>query len=340
MESSKLGLKSIVNVGSNFTPYFLNSKLLMWLLLSLAISLIFFGEFWASIGTMLSPDWIFGQSNASPWGVLGLCGIWLYLKRKEIWKQMLESWQVRKLQVGRLEGRGGEPYRPSNFINFQTFEFALLGLALVAGAILISPSQDFLVFQVLLASLGVFIIFFGKAAKIPSILLGIYSLPISFPLIIIKFAQLPYSMIAIKPLMWLLTSLGYPIQNQGQLVYFTSASGEPISVLIIAACMGPATMGVFLAIFALMMLDIPLPPKKAVWIFLFGVAGTWFQSFSRLIFLLLVGYYRGADALWADHAWITYVVFPLWYLLFVYIYFRQAGGWSQKLKKQKVVGRL
>ncbi len=324
----------------NFQTLQTAKKLGLWFMASLAISLIFFQEFWASLGTMLSPDWIFGQNNASPWGVLGLCGIWLWLKRKEIWKEILESWQVRKLQVGRLEGRGGEPYEPSNFINLQTFEFALLGLALVAGAILMPSSRDFLVFQVLLASLGVFVIFFGRAAKIPSILLGIYSLPISFPLLINKFAQLPYSIIAIKPLMWILTSLGYPFQNQGQLIYFTSASGEPISVAIIAACMGPATMGVFLAIFALMMLDTPLPPKKAAWLFLFGVAGTWFQSFIRLIFLLLVGYHWGADALWADHSWITYVLFPLWYLLFAYIYFRQAGGWSQKLKKQKVVGRL
>ena len=302
------------------------SKVMLWFIVSLAISLIFFREFWASLGAMLSLDWIFGQRHASPWGVLALCLIWLYLKRKEVWKEMLESWQVRKLQVGRLEGRGGEPYKPSNFISLQTFKLALLGLALVTGAVLLPSSRDFLVFQVLLASLGVFVIFFGKAAKIPTILLGIYGLAISFPLIIEKFAELPYSMGAIKPLVWILTSLGYPFYNQGQLIYFTSASGEPISVAIIAACMGPATMGVFLAIFALMMLDIPLPPKKAVWLFLFGVAGTWFQSLARLIFLLLVGYYWGEAAMRMDHAWITYIVFPLWYLLFVYVYFRQAGS--------------
>ena len=330
----------------NFQTLQTVSKLGLWFIVSLAISLILFREFWASLGTMLSFDWIFGQHHASPWGVLGLCGIWLYLKRKEVWKGMLESWQVRrletgvrKLQVGRLEGRGGEPYKPSNFISLQTFKLALLGLALVAGAILMSPSQDFLVFQVLLASLGVFVIFFGKAAKIPTILLGIYGLAISFPLIIEKFAELPYSMAAIKPLMWILTSLGYPLQNQGQLIYFTSASGEPISVVIIAACMGPATMGVFLAIFALMMLDIPLPPKKAVWLFLFGVAGTWFQSLFRLIFLLLVGYHWGEAAMRMDHAWITYIIFPSWYLLFVYIYFRQAGG-KFKLQKAKIKSRV
>jgi len=283
-------------------------KLGLWFIVSLAISLIFFREFWASLGTMLSFDWIFGQHHASPWGVLGLCGIWLWLKRKD----MRAAMKPRQNPV-----------------------FIPLGLALVTGAVLMPSSRDFLVFQVLLASVGVFVIFFGKGAKIPSILLGIYGLAISFPLIIEKFAELPYSMIAIKPLMWILTSLGYPLQNQGQLVNLISASGERISVVIIAACMGPATMGVFLAIFALMMLDIPLPPKKAVWLFLFGVAGTWFQSLARLIFLLLVGYYWGEAAMRMDHAWITYIIFPLWYLLFVYIYFRQAGG-KLKLEKAKL----
>ena len=282
-------------------------RVALWFIASLAISLIFFQQFWASLGTMLSPDWIFGQYHASPWGVLGLCGIWLWLKRKNIWRAM---------ELG------------------QSLVFIPLGLALVVGAILMPASQDFLVFQVLLASLGVFVIFFGKAVKIPSILLGIYGFAISFPLIIQRFAQLPYSISAIKPLMWILTGLGYPLQNQGQWVHFASLSGEPISVAITIGCAGPATMGVFLAIFALMMLDTPLPLKKAVWIFLFGAIGTWFQSVIRLVILMLVGYYLGEEAMWTAHFWTIYILFPLWYLLFVYIYFRQAGGKLENVRSK------
>jgi len=287
-------------------------RLLLWFAVSLAISLIFFQEFWASLGTMLSIDWIFGQYQASSWGVLGLCGIWLYLKRKEIWGGISQRAKV-KNKNSKL-----------NFA-FGTLNFTL-GLGLVAGAILMPSSRDYLVFQVLLASLGVFVIFFGQAARIPTILLGIYGFAISFPLIIERFAELPYSMGAIKPVMWILNSLGYSLQNQGQLLQFTSLSGEPISVAIPAACAGPATMGVFLAIFALMMMDIPLPPRKAVWMFLFGAAGTWLQSIIRLAILMVVGYYWGEGALLTAHFWTTYILFPLWYLLFVYIYFRQAGA--------------
>jgi len=289
----------------NFQTLPTTRKLVLWFIASLAISLIFFQGFWASLGTMLSLDWIFGQHHAAPWGVLGLCGIWLWLKRKKVWKEMSKKAKM-------------------NFA-FYTLNFTL-GLGVIAGAILMPSSQNFLVFQVLLASLGVFVIFFGQAAKIPSILLGIYGFAISFPLIIERFAQLPYSMSVLKPLMWILTGLGYSFENQGQWIHFTSFPGEPISVTITAACAGPATMGVFLAIFALMMLDIPLPPKKAVWILLFGAVGTWFQSFIRLIILMFVGYYLGKDALWTAHFWSIYILFPLWYLLFVYIYFRQAGS--------------
>ncbi len=126
--------------------------------------------------------------------------------------------------------------------------------------------------------------------------------------------------------MWVLSGLGYPFQSQGQLIRFTSSSGEPILVAITAACAGPATMGVFIALFALMMMDTPLPPGKAGYMFLFGVVGTWFQSFIRLIILMLVGYYLGEDAMWTTHFWTIYILFPLWYLFFVYIYFRQTGS--------------
>jgi len=287
----------------------LPAKLAVWFIVSLALSLIFFREFWASLGAMLSPSWIFGQHHAAPWGVLGLCAIWLWLKRKQIRSDM--------------EAR-------------QNLVFIPLGLALVIGAILMPASQDFVVFQVLLASLGVFVILFSKGARIPSILLGIYGFAISFPLAIQRFAELPYSISALKPLVWILAGLGYAFQNVGQWMHFTSYSGESISVAITADCAGPVTMGVFMAIFALMMLDVPLPAKKAVWLFLFGAVGTWFQSFIRLIILMLVGYHWGKEALWTAHFWTIYVLFPLWYLLFVYIYFRQVGRLPQSKGEQEL----
>lgn len=281
----------------------------LWFVASLVLSLVFFKEFWASLGTMLSPEWIFEQHHAAGWGILALCVIWLYLKRKEI---------LRNLSLG---------LQPV---------FIPLGLVLIIGAILMPSMENYLIFQVLAASLGVFLIVFGKGAKIPAILLGIYGFGISFPLLIERFFEFPYSMGAIKPLMWIMTGLGYPFQSDGVWVNFTSIGGEPVSVAIISACGGPITMGVFLSIFALMMLDMPLSPKKAAGIFLFGVAGTWFQAILRLVLLMFVGYYWGRDALFSVHSWSIYVVFPLWYLLFVYVYFRQVKRPPEAGKKQEL----
>ena len=310
MENEKNEMK---NSRFDFALCSLNSRLALWLVVSLALSLIFFREFWASLLTMLTPGWIFGKHNAAPWGVLGLCVIWLWLKRRQIGAEM---------ETG---------FRPV---------FVLLGLAMVVAAILIPESEHFIVFSVLLASAGVYAALMGRGIRIPAILLSIYGFVVAFPRFVERFIEIPYAMTAIKPLLWLLTVFGYRFDNQVQWVHFTSASGEPVSVAITAACAGPTTMAVFLAIFALMMLDMPLPPKKTIWLLVFGVVGTWAQSIVRLVFLMLVGYQWGRDALFTAHSWSIYVLFPLWYLLFVYVYFRQVGprgGGRMELKEAQAV---
>ncbi len=249
---------------------------------------------------MLQLSYIIGQHHAASWGVLILCFIWLLLKKREI-----------------LQGMRAESYNPI---------FIVIGLVLLAFSLLMPATGVFLVFQLLLAWLAVFIIFFGKGMLIQSILLGIYGFSISFPPIVEKFAELPYSKTIISPATWILTRSGYPLESQGQLISFLSSTGEPISVLVTSACAGPATMGVFIAIFALMMLDTPLPRGKAGYVFIFGIVGTWVQSFIRLIILLLVGYYRGEAALWTAHSWTIYILFPLWYLIFLYVYFYIYSG--------------
>jgi exosortase/archaeosortase family protein len=271
-------------------------KLGLWLLLSLMLSIILSRDFWTALPSMLSPGRILGQHQLHPWGVLALCLVVLCLKREEILK-------------GINSGR--------------SLVIIPLGLALVGGAVLMPSLQDYLVFRVLLASLGVFIIVFRTVAKVPLILLAIYGFSISLPLAVQRFAESGYSRSAIVPLMWVMTTLRYPLQNEGQWMHLTSKSGEVISTAITAACAGPATMGVFIAIFALMMLDKPLPPQKAAGLFIFGAAGTWFQSFIRMMILMLIAYYFGKDAMWTAHSWTIYILFPLWYLLFAYVYFQQ-----------------
>lgn len=276
----------------------LKARLALCALVVVILSAVFFRGFWLGLPAMLSPERILGQNQASPWGVLGLCFIFLWLKRKEVWAAM-------------QPGPG--------------FVFIPAGLALIAGALLVPVSSDFQAFQVLLVFLGVFAVFFGKGAKIPVILMAIYGFTIAFPLLVQHFAGDAYARTAIVPLKGIITLLGYPFAADGALLHLTTAKGDLISVMVTVACAGPATMGVFLSIFALMTLDMPLPRGKAAWLLLFGVFGTWLQNLIRVTILMVVGYYMGEDALWAAHSWTIYLLFPLWYFLFAYIYFRQFG---------------
>ncbi|MFC1930039.1 exosortase/archaeosortase family protein [Chloroflexota bacterium] len=115
----------------------------------------------------------------------------------------------------------------------------------------------------------------------------------------------------------------------------TSITGDAVSTAITPGCAGYATIGVFIALFALMMLDIRLPLKKAWYIFLFGLAGTWLQNILRIVVSIVAAYYWGRGALDIVHYNISYVIFPLWYALFAYVYLRQAGREARLLERGK-----
>jgi exosortase/archaeosortase family protein len=266
---------------------------------------LFFRELWTNTGALLSFDYI--QSHgAYPWFVLLLSLLWIWMKRVEI---------RRGMQTGE-----------SHFL------IAAGLIMLVASLIaslhyspgLISPDYEFIVFLMLLACLGLFAIFFGEACLIPSALLGIYCFALVFPLLISRYVGTQYSLATVLIVVSILTAFGYPITSQGQLIHIhLPANNINISVFIDAACSGSASLGVFIAIFALMMIDIMLPAKKAASLFIFGVIGTSVQNILRLIVLILAGYYYGSEALWTAHIYAGYVIFPIWYAFFAYVYLRQ-----------------
>ena len=127
--------------------------------------------------------------------------------------------------------------------------------------------------------------------------------------------------------------MGLPIDNEGVVIHFTSLTGDAISTTVVPGCAGYATLGVFIALFALMMLDIRLPLRKACTLFLIGLAGTWLQNIVRVTASVAAGYFWGYGALETIHYNGAYIIFPIWYSLFVYIYLRQVGGSGRPLKK-------
>ena len=106
-------------------------RLIIWLTISLVGSIILFSEMWLKLLQWLSPDGL-QRYGVFHWGVLGLCILWLWLKRKDITSRM---------QTARF-----------------SLPFILGGLVLLALSIFLPRSDNFLVFLVILGWLGIFTI--------------------------------------------------------------------------------------------------------------------------------------------------------------------------------------
>jgi len=273
----------------------------------LVVSIPFIRELWAKLPLWLSLEGL-QIHGVFHWGVLGLCVLWLWLKRKDL---------LLKMQAA----------KPS-------FAFISAGVVLVALSVFLPRSDTFLVFLMLLGWLGIFALIFARASILPSILLAIYDFNLAFPVLMNGWLGEPSTRLVAKTVTGFTRIFGLPINNDGVVIHFINISGNNISTAIVPGCAGYATIGVFMALFALMMLDVRLPLKKAWYIFLIGLAGTWLQNIIRVVISVVAGYYWGWGALEATHYNVAYIIFPLWYLLFAYIYFKQAG-WNRASHNEK-----
>lgn len=268
--------------------------------------LMFNSFFWVNLKNMSSYEYIFDQHHAAPYGMLFLCLLFLAGKKNILKEAMV--------------------YRGKK----KEFTFVISGLILIVAAVSLPANQYFIILKPALAMTGVFAVIFGKASKYPLLILAIYIVSTSFPILVILYAEDGYARSAISAVMAIAGLLGIPLTVDGCLINFLTSAGQSITVAVTAACAGPATMGVFLGLFALMYLDMPIPAPSAVIIFIFGVAGTWIQSIVRILILLEAGIRFGEKVLWTAHFWTIYLLFPAWYLIFVMVYFRQAE--SERLK--------
>lgn len=283
----------------------MKTRLIIWLAACLAISIASFGELWTKIPEWLSPEGL-QRHGVFHWGVLGLCILWLWLKRRDVLPRMQTA-------------------RPS-------LPFLLAGAALLALSIFLPRSDDFLVFLMLVGWLGIFTMIFKRASIIPTMLLGIYGFSLVFPILTNRWLGEPSAILVTNTVVAISQMLGLPVTSQGQELHLTSLSGGAISTTVSAECAGYATIGVFIALFALMMLDIRLPLKRVWYVFLFGLVGTWLQNIIRIVVSVAAGYHWGLEALETVHSNIAYVIFPLWFALFAFVYLKLAGWRSKKQK--------
>lgn len=124
----------------------------------------------------------------------------------------------------------------------------------------------------------------------------------------------------------LLSALGLPVTHQGAVVQTIGPAGEQVFIPVTMGCSGHIGIGAVAGLFVLMSLDVRSTWKRSALVLAIGVAGAWVQNLLRLEILYVVGHFWGTDVMWTVHPYLSYVVFPAYYALFVFIWLRIIGG--------------
>ena len=241
-----------------------------------------------------------------PWFVMFVCLVFLYLNKGRVLAEIEKA-------VG---------FIPS-------LAYASLGSFLCCASTLLfwlfnSAEIPLKISFVLLFYLGVFMIFFGEASAIPTILLCVYFFSVISPLFVQTFLEIPFSMASILlvvPVLWI---FGIPAQFHDTLISFPSAHGENMTVFIDSRCAGSVSLTVFIALFILMYMDLPLPKREASKFLALGTVGTFLQNILRLASLCIAGYHYGYSALWQVHTYAGYIIFGVYFTIFSYLYITAA----------------
>ncbi len=273
----------------------INKKLSTWFVVSIATIV---GSYFQSIyfqNQIFTPY----QFSAHPLVILMLCFSVGWLKRDSILKEMNNQAMLAEpvyISVGVLV----------------TFISLLMP---------VSTKPIFVLFKVLLTFVGMFFIFFGAAAYLPSMLLFVYGFSVSFPILLNEFFGTQYALITTS-LVAHAAGLVYPVDFNGQVISIVNSEGLSNLIYIDAECSGSASLAIFLTIFALMMIDIKPRTNRILPLFLFGIVGTSLQNILRLVVLLATNYHFGLDSMWFMHAYAGYILFPIWFAVFIYVYLK------------------
>jgi exosortase/archaeosortase family protein len=49
------------------------------------------------------------------------------------------------------------------------------------------------------------------------------------------------------------------------------------------------------------------------------------QNIFRLVLLVAANYHFGSDTMWKVHDYAGYVLFPIWFMVFIYVYLKVGG---------------
>lgn len=274
----------------------MKNKVLIWFAICAAITVLrvlFFQD-----GIVVSE-----QFSAHPFVILLLCVAFGWLKKDVILSQMNK------------EGMFAEP------------PYLAVGMFIAAMSLVMPLSSNpvFMLFNIFLLCTGLFMIFFGEAAYLPSLLLFVYGFSVSFPILLNEYFGTQYALITTN-IVAHVAALFYPVGFEGQLISIINPQGVRNLLYITAECSGSASLAIFLTVFALMIIDIKPRKNRILPLFLFGIVGTSLQNIFRLIVLVASNYHFGSDVMWQMHDYAGYILFPTWFAFFIYVYLKIGVG--------------
>lgn len=277
----------------------MKNKVLIWFAISIA--LVVSKTLFSHEGIVLPKQW-----TAHPFIILMLCAAFGWLKKDVITDQMHK------------EGKLAEPV------------YVAAGVFITVLSLMLPLSGDpgFILFNNILLLTGMFMVFFGAAAYLPSLLVFVYGFSVSFPQILDGTLGTQYALITTRIVAYV-ASLVYPVGFEGQWLVLTNAAGSMSRVFIDAGCSGSASLAIFLTVFALMLIDARPRKDRILPLFLFGILGTSVQNIFRLMLLVAANYHFGSDAMWKMHEYAGYILFPVWFMIFIYVYLKAGAGKQQ-----------
>ncbi|MEM4854728.1 MAG: glycosyltransferase [Sulfolobales archaeon] len=238
------------------------------------------------------------------WVTLSACLLWLILKWRRIAYDVTSH---KRITAGRAR--------------------TTLGLALCASSLaaqLAFEPQDFFV-AAIPASIFISGVFAALGSLVPLVISCAYVAGIALPAIIGEFADKPLSEFSASVTTITLRALGIQASAQGAYIKIPVATGGAINAYIDHVCAGSTSLSVFMCLFTLVTVDLwPKPGWKIAVFLAAGSLGTIAQATLRLIIMGVVGASYGMEAFLTAHKYLGYILFPIYFIAFTYIYVRSA----------------
>jgi len=200
-----------------------------------------------------------------------------------------------------------------------------LGLLLCAVSLtvqLTSKTQDFFI-AAIPASIFISGVFVALGSLTPLAISCAYMAGIALPTIIGTFADKPLSEFSASATTMVLRTLGIQASSYGAQIRISTAAGGAINAYIDHVCAGSTSLSVFICLFTLITVDLqPKPVWRIVAFLAAGSLGAIAQATLRLIIMGVIGANYGLEAFLTAHKYLGYIIFPIYFMAFTYIYMR------------------